>query len=144
MLVKNQDVMESPDYLQMSLAAALTLGFERGSFYRGAKLYCVNLLLTYEAGCRACCAYCGLSRARIAGIDFKDKSFIRVDWPIHPLEEIVSALNSPLCSHVERVCVSMVTNPRARADTLAVVERIRTQTHHQLSSDTARMRAMLT
>nr|MDO8081133.1 radical SAM protein [Candidatus Freyarchaeota archaeon] len=134
MLIKSSTVRESPDYLQMSLAAAMTLGFENGSFYRGAKLYCVNLLLTYEKGCGASCAYCGLSRARKMGADFRSKSFIRVDWPIYPLDEIVSKLNSSFCSHVERVCVSMVTNPRACEDALTVVKNIRTRTQHLIST----------
>jgi len=46
--------MESPEYLRMSLAAALTLGLKNGSFYRGARLYCINLLLTYKRGCNPC------------------------------------------------------------------------------------------
>ncbi len=134
MFIEEDALLESPDYLQVSLAAALTLGFESGSFYRGAKLYCVNLLLTYGNGCRANCAYCGLSRSRKVGERFKDKSFIRVDWPIYALDRIVSALNSSFCSHVERVCVSMVTNPRACADTLTVVKKIRNHTPHLVST----------
>jgi len=134
LFVEEDALLESPDYLQVSLAAAMTLGFENGLFYRGAKLYCINLLLTYEEGCRGNCAYCGLSRGRKVGEHFRDKSFIRVDWPIYSLDKIVSALNSSSCAHVERVCVSMVTNPRACADTLTVVERIRTRTKHLIST----------
>jgi len=33
--------MESPGHLRMSLAAAMTLGFKRGLFYRDARLYCI-------------------------------------------------------------------------------------------------------
>lgn len=128
------NVRESPDYLQMSLAAAMTLGFENGSFYRGAKLYCINLLLTYEKGCGASCAYCGLSRVRRVGVDSRSKSFIRVDWPIYSLDEIISKLNSSFCPHVERVCVSMVTNPRAREDALVVVKNIRKRSRYLIST----------
>lgn len=53
---------ESPEVLRMSLAAAMTLDFAPGSFYRNACLGCINLLLTYRSGCAARCAYCGLSR----------------------------------------------------------------------------------
>ena len=56
---------ESPEYLRTSTAAAMTLGFIPGRFYRDAKLYCINLLLTYRGGCKANCAFCGLSRDRI-------------------------------------------------------------------------------
>ena len=38
---------ESPGYVRLSLAAAMTLGFAKGWFFRGATLKCVNLLLTY-------------------------------------------------------------------------------------------------
>ena len=83
--VKQQ--LESPEFLKMSLAAAMTLGFKEGLFYRKAKLYCINLLLTYGGGCLARCAYCGLSRMRPG--DYEAKSFIRVSWPIYPLVEII-------------------------------------------------------
>ena len=59
-----QDPLSSPDYLQMSLAAAMTLGLKEGLFYRNARLYCLNLLLTYPQGCHANCAYCGLQKSR--------------------------------------------------------------------------------
>jgi len=54
-------VGESPDYVRISLAAAITLGFYPGRFFRDAKLYTLNLLLTYNDGCLGKCAYCGLS-----------------------------------------------------------------------------------
>ena len=75
-------VPRSPDDMRISLAAAMTLGYEPGVFFRGARLHCVNLLLTYPEGCRARCAYCGLSAERPgAG---RGKSFIRVQWPSLP------------------------------------------------------------
>jgi biotin synthase-related radical SAM superfamily protein len=98
--------MESPEYLQTSTAGALVLGFEEGSFYRDAKLHCLNLLLTYADGCRANCAFCGLGRDRRADGTPHGKSFIRVRWPIM------------------RACISMVTHPRAKVDTLEVVRRL--------------------
>ena len=48
---KGMNDKRSPEYLRMSLAAAMTLGFKPGLFYRNAKLYCINLLLTYRSGC---------------------------------------------------------------------------------------------
>ena len=54
----------SPEYLQMSLAAAMTLNLKEGLFFRNARLYCLNLLLTYPDGCRANCSYCGLQKSR--------------------------------------------------------------------------------
>ena len=57
-------VAQSPEYVRMSLAAAMTLGFKRGLFYRNAKLHCINLLLTYPQACIGKCAYCGLSGTR--------------------------------------------------------------------------------
>ena len=76
MIQNNPDIMESPEYLRMSLAAAMTLGFKQGLFYRNARLYCINLLLTYTEGCAARCAYCGLSKKRPG--TYSRKSFIRV------------------------------------------------------------------
>ncbi|MHA2015753.1 MAG: radical SAM protein, partial [Candidatus Thorarchaeota archaeon] len=44
---------ESPEYVRTSLAAAMTIGKVPGRFYRDAKLYCINILLTYDEGCHA-------------------------------------------------------------------------------------------
>ena len=110
--------LESPEHVRISLAAAMTLGLKRGRFWRGAKLTCINLLLTYQDGCKANCAYCGLAREREGG-----GSFIRVHWPVHPLEEIVGRMKT--CPDAHRVCISMVTHRRAVDDTLAIAEAIR-------------------
>jgi biotin synthase-related radical SAM superfamily protein len=115
-------VMESPGDLRMSLAAAMTLGFKRGLFYRNARLYCVNLLLTYPDGCLARCAYCGLSSRRPGA--YGGKSFIRVTWPTYPLTEIIRRLVARK-DRVKRICISMVTRKRAVADTIEVCQRLR-------------------
>jgi len=119
---------ESPEYVRISLAAAMTLGFIQGRFFRNAKLYCLNFLLTYSDGCIGRCAYCGLSRARETGRAWEEQSFIRVDWPTVSLHEILSRMSCESCSHVERVCVSMITNGRAARDTISIVRRLREKT----------------
>jgi len=73
--------MKSPDYVQISNAAAITLGIMGGRMYGCECTRCLNLLLTYPEGCRANCAYCGLARHREAERDYADRNFIRVDWP---------------------------------------------------------------
>ena len=73
--------MRSPDYVQMSTAAAITLGLIPGKMHRTACTHCLNLLVTYPEGCRANCAYCGLARHREEARDYADRNFIRVDWP---------------------------------------------------------------
>lgn len=113
---------ESPDYLQMSLAAAMTLGLRPGIFYRGARLCCINLLLSYEKGCVGNCAYCGLQRQRSG--NFNEKSFIRVEWPTFRLDEILDQAER-YSSRVDRVCISMVTHPRAMSDTLTIARHLR-------------------
>jgi biotin synthase len=116
------EVQESPEYLRMSLAAAMTLGFKPGLFYRDAKLYCINLLLTYQAGCAASCAYCGLSGKRKG--QSPDKSFIRVSWPTYSLDSIVERISTRL-DKVKRVCISQVTNKRSIADSKVICKRLR-------------------
>lgn len=113
---------ESPGFLRMSLAAAMTLGFKPGLFYRNARLHCINLLLTYQQGCAARCAYCGLSRNR-AG-EYGRKSFIRVTWPTYPLQEIMERI-SQRRTRVKRICVSMITDPRALGDTERICSALR-------------------
>lgn len=114
---------QSPEYVRLSLAAAMTLRLASGRFYRGARLYCINLLLTYSSGCMANCSYCGLSRMR-AG-DYQDKSFIRVQWPVYPLATVVQRLNNGYAQYVERVCISMITHKRAVEDTISITRSLK-------------------
>ncbi|RJR23798.1 MAG: radical SAM protein [Desulfobacteraceae bacterium] len=115
-------LQESPDVLRMSLAAAMTLGIKPGLFYRNAKLYCINLLLTYKNGCAARCAYCGLSSRRPG--QYGQKSFIRVSWPVVALDEIIGRIGERK-DKVKRICISMITNRSAREDTFYVISRLR-------------------
>jgi len=113
---------ESPQYLRISLAAAMTLGLKRGLFYRNAELFCINLLLTYEKGCIAGCAYCGLSGNRLG--EFKEKSFIRVAWPTYSLKEIIKQI-SQRRNRIKRICVSMITRKRSVEDTIRICKQLR-------------------
>ncbi len=123
----NQKV--SPEYIQTSLAASLTLGFQQGSFHRNARLKGLNLLLHYEEGCLGKCHFCGLSRSRQGAP--KGKTFIRVDWPLYPLEEIMGRIKGK--GQIHRVCLSMITHPKALEDTLYVIQRLRTGTDLPIS-----------
>jgi lipoyl synthase len=114
----------SPQYVQTSLAASLTLGFQSGSFHRNAKLKGLNLLLHYEEGCSGRCHFCGLSRSRQEGL--KEKTFIRVAWPLYSLEDIIE--RSKAKDQIHRVCISMITHPRALEDTLYVIRRFKEET----------------
>jgi biotin synthase-related radical SAM superfamily protein len=116
------DTAESPEYLRMSLAAAMTLGFKQGLFYRDARLFCVNLLLTYKGGCAGRCAYCGLSNNR-PGI-YNQKSFIRVAWDLYLLDEIIECI-SKRQDRIKRICISMITNRRSVQDTKSICARLR-------------------
>jgi len=113
---------QSPEYLQMSLAAAMVLGFRPGTFMRDGYTRCLNLLLTYPEGCAANCAYCGLARDRQG--EYADKSFIRVEWPSFNMDEIIAA-SKRRTEKLERMCISMITHRRAMADTLEILERWR-------------------
>ncbi len=113
--------LESPDVLKLSTATAMELGFLPGRFYRGAKNPCVNLLLTYAEGCRANCAYCGLARHRPG--EYEEKSFIKVGWPTLPVSEIIERMRTQ-SQRLRRVCISMVTHPRAVRDTLNLTRTI--------------------
>ena len=115
--------MRSPEYVQMSTAAALTLGIMAGKMYRTECTRCLNLLLTYPEGCRANCAYCGLARHREAERDYADRNFIRVDWPAVPLDmtvDIVAKQGEKTPFH--RMCISMITHPNSDADTVTVLK----------------------
>jgi biotin synthase len=115
--------MRSPEYVQMSNAAAITLGIMAGKMHRCGCTRCLNLLLTYPEGCRANCAYCGLARHREADRDYADRNFIRVDWPAVPMAEIVQKVaRDGEQSPFHRMCISMITHPRSDEDTVAVLK----------------------
>jgi lipoyl synthase len=115
--------MRSPEYVQMSTAAAITLGVVQGRMYRCECTRCLNLLLTYPEGCRANCAYCGLARHREAERDYADRNFIRVDWPAVPLATTIDIVaRAGAASPFHRMCISMITHPRSDADTVTVLK----------------------
>jgi biotin synthase len=120
---------ESPEYIQTSLAASLTLGFQQGSFHRNARLKGLNLLLHYEEGCLGKCHFCGLSKSRRE--DPKGKTFIRVDWPLYPLKEIIERTKGK--EQIHRVCISMITHPKALEDTLYVIQQLKERTDLSIS-----------
>jgi len=127
--------MNSPQYIQTSLAAAITLGLEPGRFKEKIKLTGLNLLLVYDKKCIGKCAYCGLSNQRsIIGSDGKKKSktFIRVKWPVYLLEEIIKKTVENTDSF-ERICVSMVTNSNALKDSIFVIKKLRENLVHPIS-----------
>ena len=110
-------IIQSPDYVKISHATAMSLGLMRGRMYRGAVNRCANLLVHYPEGCSAGCAYCGLSKKRSG--TYADKSFIHVAWPVYPMGEIVNSINdSP--PYVRRVCISMITNGKCRSHTIEI------------------------
>ncbi len=115
--------MVSPEYVQLSTAAAITLGIMPGNMYRCECTRCLNILLTYPEGCRANCAYCGLARHREADRDYADRNFIRVDWPSVPMAQIAETVGrAPEASPFHRMCISMITHPKSDADTVAVLK----------------------
>ena len=84
----------------------------------------LNLLLHYEEGCSGRCHFCGLSRSRQKSP--KGNTFIRVDWPLYSLEEIVA--RSKTKDQIHRVCISMITHPKALEDTLYVIREFKRET----------------
>jgi biotin synthase len=115
--------MRSPEYVQMSNAAAITLGIMPGKMHRCGCTRCLNLLLTYPEGCRANCAYCGLARHREAERDYADRNFIRVDWPAVPMQQVVDIVaRDGEQSPFHRMCISMITHPNSDADTVSVLK----------------------
>jgi len=117
--------IESPEYVKMSHATAISLGLMEGWMYRGAVNRCVNLLVHYPEGCSANCAYCGLAKRRPG--TYEEKSFIHVEWPIYPMDEVIDAINKAP-SYVKRTCISMITNGKCCQDTLVLAHRLKKET----------------
>ena len=120
--------MRSPDYVQMSTAAAMTLGLIGGKMYRTSCTHCLNLLVTYPEGCRANCAYCGLARHREESRDYADRNFIRVDWPTVRFDDVIDKVKSgDDDANFERMCISMITHPQSDADSMALLKKWRAE-----------------
>lgn len=116
--------MRSPEYVQMSTAAAITLGLIDGRMHRTGCTHCLNLLVTYPEGCRANCAYCGLARHREETRDYADRNFIRVDWPAVRYDEVIERVRGGGDrGRFERMCISMITHPDSNDDTFVLLER---------------------
>lgn len=127
------DEPSSPEYVRLSLAAAMTLDLAPGIFFRNARLGCINLLLTYPGGCKANCSFCGLAREnQLRSDDPRYEKFIRVAWKAWPLDQVLERCASAP-EWVERVCISMITHPQAMADTLTVCRAIRDRTNLPVS-----------
>ncbi len=122
--------IESPEYVKMSHATAISLGLTEGRMYRGAVNRCVNLLVHYPEGCSANCAYCGLAKRR-PGI-YEEKSFIHVAWPIYAMDEVIDSINKAP-HYVKRTCISMITNGKCRQDTLVLAHRLKKETSNPIS-----------
>lgn len=121
--VKTPD-MRSPEYVQMSTAAAITLGLVPGQMHRTGCTHCLNLLVTYKEGCRANCAYCGLARHREEARDYADRNFIRVDWPTVRYDEVLERVRAGSDKGAfQRMCISMITHPNSDADTMVLLKR---------------------
>lgn len=123
--------MRSPGYVQMSTAAAITLGVMKGLMHRTDCTRCLNLLLTYPEGCRANCAYCGLARHREAERDYADRNFIRVDWPAVPYDQVIDIVAAGGDGgRFHRMCISMITHPNSDADTRVVLRKWTERVRH--------------
>ena len=116
--------MRSPEYVQMSTAAAITLGLVPGQMHRTGCTHCLNLLVTYSEGCRANCAYCGLARHREEARDYADRNFIRVDWPAVRYDEVIERMRAGSDKgQFQRMCISMITHPESDRDTMTLLKR---------------------
>ena len=79
----------SPDYVRISMAAAMELGLKPGRIDR-CRCNCINLLQNYPEGCWANCSYCGLARERPGMAE--ENSFIRVGWPLHSTDLVAEKI----------------------------------------------------
>jgi len=122
--------MASPETVRLSIAAAITLGFKRGKFFRNARLGCINLLMEYDTGCKANCLYCGQAREVADGPDCK--SLIRS----YPLSEVITAIREAALkdSFVQRVCISSLTSSGASEDLVKIVKEVKAGTGLKVST----------
>jgi biotin synthase len=121
-LEQSEQLNISPDYVRLSMAAAIELGLKAGRIYRDAHCGCINLLQNYPEGCYANCAYCGLARER-PGVP-EDNTFIRVAWPLFPTDLVAEKIAEHQ-DRVGRVCIAQVQDHRAYDDLIDMTKRVR-------------------
>ena len=113
----------SPDFVRISMAAAIELGLKPGGIHR-CNCNCINLLQNYPEGCYANCTYCGLARER-PGIP-EDNTFIRVAWPLYPTDLVAEKIaEREMKGGVGRVCISQVQDHRAFDDLINMIQRVK-------------------
>jgi lipoyl synthase len=112
----------SPDYVRISMAAAIELGLKPGRIHR-CSCTCINLLQHYPEGCYANCTYCGLARER-PGVP-EGNSFIRVSWPLYPTDLVAEKIAEKETNDgVGRVCIAQVQDHRAYHDLVDMTKRV--------------------
>jgi biotin synthase len=111
----------SPDFVRISAASAMALRMRSGRFSRDFDFGGINILLNYDNGCLADCGYCGLARTRPGA--YEDKSFIRVEWPLVQMDDLVDRM-AEHSSTMTRLCISQVTHGRSHADTIEITKKI--------------------
>ena len=109
----------------------MALGYRPTNFRRDSLLTGLNLLLTYPDGCVGRCAHCGLNRQR--QVDADKRTFIRVDWPTYPVDDIIARLHQD-GGQLRRVCVGMITHRRAFDDMNAVIRRFRDEADRPITA----------
>ncbi len=120
--LQEQRYQISPDYVRISIAAAIELGLAPGRI-NGCSCNCINLLQNYPQGCAANCSYCGLARER-PGLA-EDNSFIRVDWPLYSTDLVAEKIaEREAVSSVGRVCIAQVQDHRATRDLIDMADRV--------------------
>lgn len=113
----------SPEYVRISMAAAIELGLKPGRMLRNTRCGCINLLQNYSEGCYANCSYCGLARER-PGVP-EENTFIRVSWPLYPTDEVAAKIaEKEARDGVGRVCISQVQDHRAYRDLVDMTGRV--------------------
>jgi biotin synthase len=113
----------SPDFVRISMAAAIELGLKPGRIHR-CNCNCINLLQNYPEGCYANCTYCGLARER-PGVP-EDNTFIRVAWPLYPTDLVAEKIAEREANGgVGRVCISQVQDHRAYDDLINMIQRVK-------------------
>ncbi len=109
----------SPEYVRLSPIAAEVCGLTPDNSGAAARSGCLNLILAYPERCLASCSYCGLGHG---GDGADGPAQERGRLPVYPLPQIIAASRKQ--KGLARLCISMVTHPRAVDDTLTLVEQL--------------------
>lgn len=116
------DASSSPEMVRLWSASAVTLGLLGGKLARCGHTRCLNLMLTYQAGCPAACGYCAEAKGGCADLSARAPK----DWLNVPFARLLELVREEgEARRFQRLCIAATAHPGGPADARILVRQWR-------------------